>query len=197
MAKMIQGAASLHSSEAGPTSASEGAKLSLADFQTTYREHYPAIWRFVRHLGVRPSDVPDVTHNVFLVAYRKRDAFEGRSTVRTWLCAIALRCARDNLKSAAVRREIPVADHPLEGSSEAATEQHDAGELALAHRLLAALPEEQREVFVLHELEQMSGSEIAALMGTSLGTVRSRLRRAREAFRKQLGELKKGAPLDG
>jgi RNA polymerase sigma-70 factor (ECF subfamily) len=197
MAKVIQGAASLHSSVEGPTSASESAKLALADFQAVYREHYPAIWRFVRHLGVRPSDVPDVTHNVFLVAYRKRDTFEGRSTVRTWLCAIALRCSRDNLKSAAVRREVSVAEHPLESSPEATTEQYDAGELALAHRLLAALPQEQREVFVLHELEQMSGSEIASLMGTSLGTVRSRLRRAREAFRKQLENLKQRGALHG
>lgn len=197
MAKVIHGAASLHSSVDSSGSGGEGAQLSLADFQAIYREHYPAIWRFVRHLGVRVSDVPDVTHNVFLVAYRKLDAFEGRSSVRTWLCAIALRTARDHMKSAAVRREISVPNNPLEGSPDAVTsmETHDARELQLAEQLLAALPEEQREVFVLHELEQLSGSEIASLMGTSLGTVRSRLRRARESFKKQLDALKKKGPL--
>lgn len=198
MAKVIHGAISLHSSEESSGSAGKGAPSSLDDFQAIYREHYAAIWRFVRHLGVRTSDVPDVTHNVFLVAYRKLSTFEGRSSVRTWLCGIALRSARDHLRSSPVRREIAVPYDPREESPQAHSfEPPDAHELRLAERLLAALPEEQREVFVLHELEQMSGSEIAELMGTSLGTVRSRLRRAREAFRKQLAESKKRGPHGG
>jgi len=67
--------------------------------------------------------------------------------------------------------------------------------LALAERLLDELPREQREVFVLHELEQMTGREIATLTGLPIGTVRSRLRRARESFRRQLAELQPGEPL--
>ena len=73
--------------------------------------------------------------------------------------------------------------------------RHD-GQLELAERLLDSLPAEQREVFVLHELEQMTGSEIATLMGTSLGTVRSRLRRARDSFQKQVAELRQKGALD-
>lgn len=203
MAKVIHGAQSLHSST--PASLGAGAEgtglesASLDDFQAIYREHYPAVWRFLLHLGVRKSDVADVTHNVFLIAYRKRASFEHRSTVRTWLCGIAYRVGRGFLKSSAVRLEIADPDvgvvdrDDLQGQPEAS--RHD-GELALAERLLDTLPAEQREVFVLHELEQMTGSEIASLMGTSLGTVRSRLRRARESFRKQLAELGQGGASD-
>lgn len=186
-AKVIRSAESLHSSSDG----------SSDDFQTIYREHYAAIWRFLLHLGVRKNDVADVTHNVFLIAYKKLPEFEHRSSLRTWLCGIALRVARSFNRSAAVRLEVSAEELALSGAGgaeEAVDASLHSGQLALAQRLLDSLPAEQREVFVLHELEQMTGGEIAALMGTSLGTVRSRLRRARESFRRQLASLgEKGA----
>jgi RNA polymerase sigma-70 factor, ECF subfamily len=191
MAKVIQSAESLHSEVQGSRPA--------VDFQTIYREHYSAIWRFLLHLGVRKSDVPDVTHNVFVIAYRKLPEFEHRSSIRTWLCSIALRVARGVNRSAAVRLEVSAGD--LSIAETASTENtleslHHDGQLELAQRLLDSLPAEQREVFVLHELEQMTGTEIATLMSTSLGTVRSRLRRARESFRKQLAQLKEKGVVD-
>jgi RNA polymerase sigma-70 factor (ECF subfamily) len=184
MAKVIHGAPSLHSPQQG-----------AHDFQAIYREHYPAIWRFLLHLGVRHSDVADVTHNVFMIAYKKLPSFEQRSSMRTWLCGIAFRVGRRFQRSAAVRLEVSADDPTLVealGSTSAADGSGHDGELALAQRLLNALPPEQREVFVLHELEQMTGSEIAELMGTSIGTVRSRLRRARDSFQKQIAVLKRG-----
>lgn len=184
MAKAIDGAGALHSSERAEES---------TDFQAIYREHYATIWRFLVHLGVRKGDVPDVAHNVFLIAYRKLGEFEHRSTIRTWLCGIALRVGRDHMRSARVRLEVPTSDfteldtQSADDSSEALRSKR---QLALALKLLSGLPEEQREVFVLHELEQLTGSEIAELTGTPVNTVRSRLKRARDAFRSQLTELR-------
>jgi RNA polymerase sigma-70 factor (ECF subfamily) len=193
MARVIQGAESLHSLEEGSS-----ASTSFDDFQTIYRQNYAAIWRFLLHLGVRKSDVADVTHNVFLIAFRKQSTFEHRSSIRTWLCGIALRVGRDFRKSAAVRLEVSADDPSVadDMSTEDSVEMRHDGQLELAHRLLDQLPTEQREVFVLHELEQMTGSEIATLMGTSIGTVRSRLRRARESFRKHLADLTREGALD-
>lgn len=191
MAKVIDGAESLHSSP--------GRSNESVDFQAIYRDNYAVVWRFLLHLGVRKSDVPDVTHNVFMVAYRKLPDFEHRSTVRTWLCGIALRVARDFMKSAAVRLEVSEEDVPrgaVPVAEDSVETLRQSGQLALAQRLLDALPPEQREVFVLHELEQMTGPEIAALMDTSIGTVRSRLRRARESFQQQVAELKQKGVLD-
>src|SRR5260221_2982271 len=197
MVKAILPAESLHSSSEEARSATiDGASpdsRASVDFRTIYRQHHASIWRFLLHLGVRKSDVPDVTHNVFLIAYRKLPGFEHRSSIRTWLCGIALRVGRDFLKSAAVRLEVSATDLKVvdTASSEHSVEtmRHD-GQLELAERLLDSLPAEQREVFVLHELEQKTGSEIASLMGTSLGTVRSRLRRSRDSFQKQLAEMR-------
>jgi RNA polymerase sigma-70 factor (ECF subfamily) len=102
------------------------------------------------------------------------------------------------MRSARVRLEVSATDtlHDEPVSESLLDRSRQDGQLELAHRLLATLPSEQREVFVLHELEQMTGTEIATLMGTSLGTVRSRLRRARESFRKQLAELGQKGALD-
>jgi len=189
MAKAIDRARSFHSREEPPR---------LDDFEAIYREHHAPIWRFLLHLGVRESDVPDVTHNVFLIAHRKLGDFEQRSSMRTWLCGIALRVARDFMRSAAVRLEVAAGDAlPAErASGDSGDSLQQKRQLALAMRLLDALPAEQREVFVLHELEQMTGPEIAELMGTSVNTVRSRLKRARDSFRARLAELKKEGALD-
>jgi RNA polymerase sigma-70 factor (ECF subfamily) len=191
MAKVIDGAEPLHSLP--------GRSNEAVDFQAVYRDNYAVVWRFLLHLGVRKSDVPDVTHNVFMVAYRKLPEFEHRSSIRTWLCGISLRVARDFMKSAAVRLEVSEEDLPrgaLPIAEDSVEALRQSGQLALAQRLLDALPWEQREVFVLHELEQMTGPEIAALMDTSIGTVRSRLRRARESFQQQVAELKQKGVLD-
>ncbi|HVJ20938.1 MAG TPA: RNA polymerase sigma factor [Polyangiaceae bacterium] len=190
MAKAIDEARSFHSQEA---------TTKLDDFEAIYREHYAPIWRFLLHLGVRESDVPDVTHNVFLIAHRKLGEFEQRSSLRTWLCGIALRVGRDFMRSAAVRLEVAASD-ALTADSAAGDDSSEKllqkRQLALAIRLLESLPAEQREVFVLHELEQMTGPEIAELMGTSVNTVRSRLNRARDSFRARLAELRKEGALD-
>ena len=190
MAKAIDQASSPHSREAS---------RELFDFETIYREHYAAIWRFLLHLGVRESDVPDVTHNVFLIAHRKLDEFEHRSSLRTWLCGIALRCGRDFMRSAPVRLEVPTGDElsaDRAGTDDSSERLAQERQLALARRLLDTLPAEQREVFVLHELEQLTGPEIAKLMGTPVNTVRSRLKRARDTFSARLDELRKKGALD-
>ena len=191
MAKVTHKAESLHSfTEVTP---------SPDDFQAIYREHHATIWRFLLHLGVRKSDVPDITHNVFLIAYRKLGEFEHRSSVRTWLCGIALRVARDFQKSAAVRLEVTESEMPIAagvGAGDSVELLQQKHQLALAERLLDALPAEQREVFVLHELEQMTGPEIAELMGSPLNTVRTRLKRARDTFRQRVAALKEKGVLD-
>lgn len=171
---------------------------SPEDFQAIYREHHAIVWRFLLRLGVRRSDVPDITHNVFLLAYRKLGEFEHRSTVRTWLCGIALRVARDFQKSAAVRLEVSEGQVPIAADrlDDAAALLQRKEQLALAERLLETLPAVQREVFVLHELEQMTGPEIAELIGSPLNTVRTRLKRARSAFRERIAELKEEGLLD-
>ena len=86
------------------------------DFDAVVAEHGPYIWRVLRRLGVRPSDVEDVWQETFIVVHRKLDAFEGRSQLRTWLSAIAVRVASDYRNRAHRRRE-QQRPHPGRGAT--------------------------------------------------------------------------------
>ncbi len=154
-------------------------------FETVYRAHFAAIWRVVRRFGVPEKDALDATQEVFVVAYRRRHEFEARSKIETWLIGIAYRIVANRLRSAACRREVLGNEAILRQLS------HTDTHAEVEHRILllqleAALDQlslEQRAVFTMFELEEFSGDEIATALGIPVGTVRSRLRLARQAFR--------------
>ena len=138
-------------------------------------------------------DAEDLVQETYLRAWRSYGAFEARSSLRTWLFGICQRVASDYRRSAPVRREVvtdvtelDVAPHAGEDLAARAETQQRA---AIAEAILSKLPDEQRLVFVLFELEEHSGQEIAELLGISLGTVRSRLRLSRETFRREVKRL--------
>ena len=151
----------------------------------------------LRRLGVRELDTLDLTQKVFLTVHVRLDAFEGRSQLRTWIFGICQRVASDYRRSAPVRREIATDVAELDARRDerqgplAATESRQLA--VVAESILDKLPEAQRVVFVLFELEEMSGDEIAELLAISVGTVRSRLRLAREAVRREVKRLAAGA----
>ena len=158
------------------------------DFEELYRTHHDFVWRTLRRMGVGERDAMDAGQKVFLIAHRRLATFDGRSTVKTWLCGIALRVASDYRRSAVSRREVLVAEAPGDNSHEAEQLQRlvERERLAILDQVLSEMPVEQRAVFVLFELEEMSGEEIAALLAVPEGTVRSRLRLARRAFSKSV-----------
>lgn len=147
-----------------------------------YDAHYRFVWRCLRSLGVPDAALDDALQDVFVVVQRKLSTFEGRSELRTWLYAIALRIGRRYRSRA--RAEGTPAETEEEaiagGDGESALERSER--LALARRALDALDDEKREVFVLAQVEQMSAPEIAAITGVPVNTVYSRLRAARAAF---------------
>jgi RNA polymerase sigma-70 factor (ECF subfamily) len=131
------------------------------------------------------AQADDVVQEVFLVVHRKRAQFEGRSTFKTWLYGITLRVAR--VHRARSRRAAcdQAVDAELVRAPEAARpdERAQSAEAArLVEGILDGLDDEQREVFVLAELEELSAPEIAEVLCVKLNTVYSRLRLARAAF---------------
>jgi len=155
------------------------------DFRLFYNQHVALVWRTLFRLGMAKPDLPDAVQEVFLVAFRKLPEFQGRSKPSTWLVGICYRVASDRRRLAYVRREI--GDHPAvldhvdaSPGPEQIAEQRERMELL--DELLAELRPEQREVFVMFELEELSGKEIAAIVEAPIKTVFSRLRLAREAF---------------
>jgi RNA polymerase sigma-70 factor (ECF subfamily) len=165
------------------------------EFRALYDAHVGFVWRCLRRLGIREADLMDVTQRVFVTAFLKLPEFEGRSALSSWLFGICQRLASDYRRSAPIRREV-ITDAAV---FERAASEHPPGQesesrllAARAEEILQKIPEAQRLVFVLFEVEDMSGQEIAEALDISLGTVRSRLRLAREAFRRELKRLSAG-----
>lgn len=139
------------------------------------------MWTTLRRLGVRPADLEDVTHDVFLTVYRKLDVYDTSRPVRPWLFAFAYRAAAD-YRRLARHREEPTDDVP---ESEAASARGDdllemKEESALVHAALARIDLDRRAVLVAHEIDGTPMKDIAASLGIPLNTAYSRLRIARE-----------------
>jgi RNA polymerase sigma-70 factor, ECF subfamily len=148
-----------------------------------YEAHFDFVWRCARRLGVSPHAVDDVVQEVFLVVHRKLCEFEGRASLKSWLFGITRRVVRDQRRSARRRPSEPLEQDPRDFMARAPDEQtslHDQARLLFA--LLESLDDDKREAFVLAELEQMSGPEIAEALQLNLNTAYARVRAARQAF---------------
>jgi len=164
----------------------DGGVAAAPDLAAVYEAHFRYVWRCLRGLGVGDAHVDDAMQDVFVVVQRRLPEFDGAVALRTWLYAIALRIARKYRER--VRREPASLEAARDSQPELALEHSGEGaaiqneRLALARLALSALSDEQREVFVLARVEQMSAPEIAGVVGIPLNTVYSRLRAARLAF---------------
>ncbi len=153
-------------------------------FESVYEAHADFAWRSLTRLGVRPEALEDAAQELFLVVHRRLPEFEGRSSLKTWLFAIALRVARRHARdqrrhpSGASDDDAPALDH---GHSPHESAQRSEA-VRLLYTLLEELPHEQREVFVMAELEELPAPQIAELSEVPVNTVYSRLRSARAAF---------------
>jgi RNA polymerase sigma-70 factor (ECF subfamily) len=165
-----------------PQSQVEGLDLSVL-----YEQHAQRLRAVIARLGGPYVDVEDLLHDVFVIALRKQAGFEGRSTAGTWLYGIALKVVAAARRKARLRRFFRLDD--VEGrAAELATtsvfERQEAS--ATVYRILERLAEKKRAVFVLFELEGLSGEEIARAVGCPLKTVWTRLHHARREFHQHL-----------
>jgi RNA polymerase sigma-70 factor (ECF subfamily) len=171
----------------------EGAAL-LAEtrvFRSLVVEHAPHLRRVLRSLGIREADLDDVCQELFIVAYRKLRSFEGRSSLRTWLCGIAIRVASDHRSRAYRRLELPTEAPPVQSHSaeqESALERKRAWQLL--EGLLSEMPQDQRNVFVLYEIAELSVPEVADALGCPAPTAYSRLYAAREHVERRMTQLR-------
>lgn len=160
----------------------ERTEPSRADFRALFRAHAPFVWHVLRRYGVPASELEDACQEVFVVVHRQLPGFEARSSLRTWLYAIARR-------TALAQRRL----HQRHAVGETSAELHDQGtspEAALQHardldwleRELARLDEAKREAFVLVELEELSPREAAEILGCAPSVLHYRLNAARDAI---------------
>ena len=154
--------------------------------------HFDFIWRTMRRFCVPEADLDDAVQQVFTVASRKLSAI-ALGSERPFLFQTALRVAADTRRTLRRRREVCEPDLneeiDLAPNPEELTEQRRGR--AMLDALLEELPLDLRAVFVLYEIEELSTSEIARLVGVPRGTVASRLRRAREEFQGRLDRFER------
>lgn len=151
--------------------------------------------RFLRN----QSDVPDVVQDAFIKAYRALPNFRGDSAFYTWLYRIAINTAKNHLVAQSRKNpanSVDVQEAEDYGASEWLKEYASPEREALASELkstinqaMGDLPSDLREAITLREIEGLSYEEIAAVMDCPIGTVRSRIFRAREAVDSKLAPI--------
>ncbi|MEZ4232564.1 MAG: sigma-70 family RNA polymerase sigma factor [Polyangiaceae bacterium] len=159
----------------------EARATTQVSVQEVIRAHGPYVGRSLRYLGVSEADLDDVAQEVFLVVHRRLGDFEGRSSLRTWLYGICLKVASSHRRRVERRREAGLGEapeEPVSGGQQSALERAEARRRM--QRVLADLDEEQREVFVLYEIERVAMKDVAELLGCPLQTAYYRHQTARK-----------------
>jgi RNA polymerase sigma-70 factor (ECF subfamily) len=152
-------------------------------FRILYARHTAAVYGLLCRLAGRSSDASDLMQETWLRAVRHLTLFRGQSAFRTWLTGIALNCYREWRRRHAREMTAPIGD--LSRRSPEQTARATADDLTAIHHALAGLTAEHREVIVLHDIEGYTHDEIAAALEIEAGTSKSRLSRARRAFRER------------
>ena len=181
------GAASPQSS----TDVSSDALVSVAppeaaapfDLAAVYAREFDWVWHTLRRLGVAPRNLPDLTHDVFVVVHRRAHTWDRTRPLRPWLFGIALRVSRDHLSLARNRLE-SVVEAPEVADPEPPQDQRLAERQAreLVVSALQSLDLDRRAVFILHDIEELPMSEIAVTLDVPAKTLYARLKSARELF---------------
>jgi len=165
---------------------SDGERPSPAEL---FERHVTFVWRVVAAHGVREADVPDVTQDVFIAAFRRLEDWDPeRASATSWLYAIAVRVAANHRRKAHVRREAP-------GEGPVTALEADPGAAIDRQRLLAELDDAlsamdapKRDVFVLFEIAELTMHEVAVTVGCPLKTAYKRLYAARRTIAEKLGD---------
>jgi len=152
--------------------------------------HHRQVWRSLRRLGLSECDADDASQQVFLVAHR-RLADIAPENEQSFLLQTALRVAAEFRRSRRRRREDDKEDLPVLVDPAASPEElADRGRArAMLDRALEAMPVDLRKVFVLFDLEELTTAEVSNVLHVPKGTVASRLRRARVAFRETVSRM--------
>jgi RNA polymerase sigma-70 factor (ECF subfamily) len=158
--------------------------MARPSFQELCDSYFEFVWKCARAFGCRPQEVDDVVQDVFLVVQRRLGDLQEDRLARSWIYGITRRVVSSHRRQ---RRE----RHSWEAPDVDSLKSPEQSPLASAERnlqvrvlstLLDGLDERKREVFVLSEILEMSGREIAETIGVPMNTVYSRLRAAREEF---------------
>jgi len=159
----------------------------LLDTGAFYAENVHQVGRWAERLGGPELDIEDVVHDVFSIAYRQRAQFRHDSSVATWLFGITNNVIRHRRRKEKWRRWLSGSAEETAGHLASATpdplRHAELGEATrLVYRLLDRIPDRDREILILFEIEELGADEVAALLKIKVANARLRLHRARTRF---------------
>jgi RNA polymerase sigma-70 factor (ECF subfamily) len=163
---------------------------SVGRLEAMARSHLGYVWRLLRRVGLQERDADDVTQQVFILAARKLDHILP-DRERAFLYRAAIYASTKYRRGEGRRREDLVDETDwIEQPGDDIEEALDRNRArAMLDAIVGAMPMDLRVVFVLYEIEQISTAEIAGVLGIPLGTVASRLRRARDDFERRVARV--------
>jgi RNA polymerase sigma-70 factor (ECF subfamily) len=172
-------------------------------FDLLVRKYQHKVVKLVLRYVRNPAEAEDIAQEAFIKAYRALPQFRGDSAFYTWMYRIAINTAKNSLASrdrSPIAYDLDLTDPEESHSVQSKLQDPDTPEgMALTEEIrgivnsaIEGLPEELKTAIVLRELDGLSYEEIAAAMECPVGTVRSRIFRAREAIDKRLREVFEG-----
>ena len=161
--------------------------MRVDSFDQIYQSYFDPVYRYVLSLSGSPQTAEEITQETFFKALRSLDQFQGRSSLKSWLCAIAKNLWLSELRRKKTRPidEIAQLSDPSVGPEEALVRQDESMRV---HRLLHHLDEPYREVFTLRTLGQLSFRDIGELFGKSENWACVVYHRARAKIREKMEE---------
>ncbi len=178
-----------------------------ASYEVLIQRYERPVYNLVSRLVDDPADAADAVQEVFLKVFRKVAWFRGDSSLKTWIYRIAINEARNQRRWFGRHKQREVGLEPLPGESSGGytnyleDQQPSPFDIALDHETRALIEQALNEVspafraaLVLREIEGLSYEEISEILEVSLGTVKSRILRGREALRKALGARLEASP---
>lgn len=152
---------------------------------------HPNVQRFARSLCATPEDAEDAAQEALIILYRKIGMLRASGALASWMFRIVRNeCLR---RARTLRTQAPLPGTAVRSAEELALQRIEAGEVAAA---IAALPDEQRRVLIMRDIQGHSGRTVAEALGLSTAAMKSRLHRARSAVQRSLPAPPEPAPGD-
>lgn len=172
-------------------------------FERIYQLHSKRIYALCLHIVRNPTEAEDLTQEAFMLVFRKIRTFRGESAFSTWLYRLALNVVlmqlrKNSLRAASLEARARTNEDRDEPSEQMVrSDSKQAGLIDRLHlkRTIEQLPLSRKIVFVLHDIQGYKHSEIAKMMGFSVGTSKGQLHRARKRLRSLLREKSDYLPM--
>lgn len=180
----------LHGQRQTPAVATIEPVLSSTDFRALFERELGYVLETLRRLGVARPDVEDMAHEVFVAVLKQFDAYDRSRPLKPWLFGFAFRVASQYKRKARRTEALEEPEKIVDAARGPDARYESARKRRMVQLALDEIDLDRRAVFVMHDIDECTGEEIARTLEIPIGTVYTRLRLAREDFAAKMKRLK-------